>query len=430
VEVAAIGFVAVFALLFLGAPIAFGMALVGFGGFGLLVGWHPALAMLGQIAYETTLSDSLSVLPLFILMGNLITRAGLSRALFDCAYAFLGARRGGLAMATVVACGGFAAVSGSSMATSATMAKVAIPSMRRFGYADSLAAGSIAAGGTLGILIPPSVILVLYGILTSTSIGDLFIAGVIPGIVGVLFYMGAVAVTTALRPEAGPPGERSGWAHRLATLRDIWGVLVLFALVMGGIYFGVFTPTEAAGIGAGGSLLFALYRRGLTWKRLLAVLVETTLTSTMMFTLLIGAVLFSNFINVAGLPRDLSAWIGQSDASPVAIMALILAVYIGLGCLLESLSMLLLTIPIFFPIIVTLGFDPVWFGIIVVVVIEISLITPPIGLNVFVLNATLPDIAIGTIFRGVAPFIAADILRLALLVSVPGITLFLPSLMR
>ncbi len=427
---AALGFLIVFALLFLGAPIAFGMALVGFGGFALLVGWNPALAMLGQIAFETTMSDSLSVLPLFILMGNLITRAGLSRALFDCAYAFLGARRGGLAMATVVACGGFAAVSGSSMATSATMAKVAIPSMRRFGYADSLAAGSIAAGGTLGILIPPSVILVLYGILTSTDIGALFIAGIVPGILGVIFYLGAVTFTTVLNPDAGPRGEKSSWSHRLATLRDIWGVLVLFALVMGGIYFGVFTPTEAAGIGAGGAFVFALLKGGLTWSRLFAVLVETALTSTMMFTLLIGAVLFSNFINVAGLPRELSAWITTTEAPPMAILALILIVYVGLGCLLESLSMLLLTIPIFFPIVQALGFDPVWFGIIVVVVIEISLITPPIGLNVFVLNATLPDIPVGTIFRGVAPFIAADVLRLAVLVLIPGLTLFLPSLMR
>ncbi len=245
-----------------------------------------------------------------------------------------------------------------------------------------------------------------------------------------MFYLGAVAFTTLRDPDSGRPGEPSTWARRIETLRDIWGVLVLFALVMGGIYFGVFTPTEAAGIGAGGAFLFALWRGGLTWQRLFAVLIETALTSTMMFVLLIGAVLFSNFINVAGLPRELSAWIGATEASPLTIMVLILAVYIVLGCLLESLSMLLLTIPIFFPIVQGLGFDPVWFGIIVVVVIEISLITPPIGLNVFVLNATLPDIPIQKIFRGVAPFIAADILRLAVLVLLPGVTLFLPSLMR
>ncbi|WP_118136340.1 TRAP transporter large permease [Oceanicella sp. SM1341] len=423
------GFLVVFGLLMLGAPIAFGMALVGFGGFALIVGVNPSLAMLGQIAYETTMSDSLSVVPLFILMGNLITRAGLSRALFDFANAFLGHHRGGLAMATVVACGGFAAVSGSSMATSATMSKVAIPSMRRFNYADSLAAGSIAAGGTLGILIPPSVILVLYGTLTSTDIGTLFVAGVLPGIVGMLFYIGAVQVATRLNPESGPRGARAGWPERLTAFSRIWGVAVLFALVMGGIYFGIFTPTEAAGIGAGGAFLFALLRGGLTLRKLYEVLVETAITSTMMFVLLIGAILFSNFINVAGLPRELSALIAGTEAPPLVILVIILAIYIALGCVLESLSMMLLTVPIFFPIIQQLGFDPVWFGIIVVIVIEISLITPPIGMNAFVLRATLPDIPIQTIFRGLAPFILADILRLALLVLVPWVTLFLPSLM-
>lgn len=425
-----IGFVVVFVLLFLGTPIAFGMALVGFVGFAFFMGWAPALAMVGQITYETTISDELSVLPLFILMGSFISRAGLGQELYDCANAFLGHRRGGLAMATVVACGGFAAVSGSSMATAATMSKVAMPAMRRYGYADSLAAGSIAAGGTLGILIPPSVIMVLYGIMTSTDIGKLFIAGVIPGIIGILFYMAAVAVATAINPALGPPGARSDWPQRLRALSKIWGVLLLFLIVMGGIYLGLFTPTEAAGIGSGGAFLFALARGKFSWSILFNTLVETARTSAMMFILLIGAILFSNFINVAGLPDQLSTWVQALGTAPIVVMLCILAVYLVLGCLLESLSMILLTVPIFFPIVMSLGFDPIWFGVIIVVVVEISMITPPIGLNVFVLKATLKDVPVTTIFRGVAMFIVADILRLALFVFVPSIILFLPSLMN
>lgn len=424
-----IGFAIVFALLFLGAPIAFGMGLVGFAGFAWLTNWHAALAMLGQISYETTISDDLSVLPLFILMGSFINRAGLGQELYDCANAFLGHRRGGLAMATVAACGGFAAVSGSSMATAATMSKVAMPAMRRYGYADSLAAGSIAAGGTLGILIPPSVIMVLYGIMTSTDIGKLFIAGIVPGIIGIGFYIVAISTVTWINPKLGPPGERSSWRQRMVALSKIWGVLLLFIIVMGGIYLGLFTPTEAAGIGSGGAFLFAIARRKLTLRILFNVLVETARTSAMMFILLIGAIVFSNFINIAGLPGQLSSWLAALGAAPMLVMLCILAIYIVLGCLLESLSMILLTIPIFFPIVKSLGFDPIWFGVIIVVVVEIGMITPPIGLNVFVLKATLKDVPVTTIFRGVGYFIVADIVRLALFVLVPQIILFLPALM-
>ena len=425
-----VGFVIVFVLLFLGAPIAFGMALVGFVGFAYFTSWSGALAMVGQTSYETTISDELSVLPLFILMGSFINRAGLGQELYDCANAFLGHRRGGLAMATVAACGGFAAVSGSSMATAATMSKVAMPAMRRYGYADSLAAGSIAAGGTLGILIPPSVIMVIYGIMTSTDIGKLFIAGIVPGIIGIGFYILAVATVTWLDPTLGPPGERSDWSQRLRALSKIWGVLLLFLIVMGGIYFGLFTPTEAAGIGSGGAFLFALARRKMTMRILFNVLVETARTSAMMFILLIGALIFSNFINVAGLPSQLSQWLTAIGPSPIVVMLCICAIYLVLGCLLESLSMILLTIPIFFPIVKSLGFDPVWFGVIIVVVVEIGMITPPIGLNVFVLKATLKDVPVTTIFKGVTYFIVADIVRLALFVFWPQVVLFLPSLMN
>ena len=426
---AVVGFLLVFVLLLFGTPVAFGMIIVGVLGFAWVVGLFPGLAMLGQIAYETSLNASLSVLPLFILMGNFVSRAGLSRELYDCANAFVGHRRGGLAMATVLSCGGFAAVSGSSMATSATMAQVSVPEMRKHGYADSLAAGSIAAGGTLGILIPPSVILVLYGIITATDIGSLFIAGIVPGLVGLLLYLVAVRTITWISPEMGPPGPRADWSQRLRALSRIWGILALFLVIIGGMYQGVFTPTEAAGVGAGGAFLFVLARRAMTWRVLLDTLIQTARTTSMMFILLIGAIVFSNFINVAGLPRELSNWVLSFEASPMLVMLCILGIYLVLGCLLESLSMMLLTVPIFFPIVQSLGFDPIWFGIIVVVVIEISLITPPIGLNVFVMKLTLPDVPTTTIFRGVGIFIIADVLRLALLLLVPALVLFAPSLM-
>jgi len=431
-----VGFAALLALILLRVPIAFAMGLVGTVGFAHLVNWHAALAMIGTVTYETGLAYTLSVVPLFILMGNFVTRAGLSQELYDAANAFLGHRKGGLAMATVVACGGFSAVCGSSLATAATMARVSMPSMKKFGYSDSLAAGSIAAGGTLGILIPPSVILVLYGIMTEQNIGELFMAGVIPGLLGILLYLGAVRATTWLNPEAGPPGERMPWGERLRALRGVWGVLVLFLLVMGGIYGGIFTPTEAAGIGAGGAFLFTLVRGKLTWASLSDILVQSVRTTAMIFSVLIGALMFSNFINIADLPNLLTNWVQSMNLSPFMVLMFVIAVYLVLGCILESLSMILLTVPVFYPMIAELVFPGVppemvliWFGIVVVVVTEISLITPPVGLNVFVLRGVMPDVSTGTIFKGVTPFWIADIIRLALLVSVPALATLLPTLM-
>jgi tripartite ATP-independent transporter DctM subunit len=431
-----IGFAVLLVLIALRLPIAFAMGIVGFGGFAYLIGTEPAFFMVATVTYETGLAYSLSVVPLFILMGNFVTRAGLSEELYTASNAFLGHRRGGLAMATIVACGGFSAVCGSSLATAATMSKVAMPSMRRYGYSDSLAAGSVAAGGTLGILIPPSVILVIYGIMTETDIGLLFAAGILPGILGVVCYMGAVAVSTRINPASGPRGERASWPERMRALGGVWGVLLLFIIVMGGIYGGVFTPTEAAGIGAIGAFFFALIRRALTWATLFQVLIESARTTAMIFTVLIGALMFSNFINVAGLPDGLTDWVASMNLSPIAVMLVIMAIYVVLGCVLESLSMILLTVPVFYPLILSLDFsgmmDPsmvlIWFGIVVVVVTEISLITPPVGLNVFVLRSVLPDVSTSTIFRGVTPFWCADIVRLALLVLIPSISLFLPLL--
>jgi tripartite ATP-independent transporter DctM subunit len=432
-----IGFVILLVMVLLRVPIAFAMGLVGFVGFGYLVSWSAAGSMVAGTAYETGVSYTLSVVPLFVLMGNFVTRAGLSDELYGASNAFLGHRRGGLAMATVVACGGFSAVCGSSVATAATMARVAIPSMRRYKYADSLATGAIASGGTLGILIPPSVVLVLYGVLTESDIGKLFIAGLLPGVLGILLYLVAVKLTVWRDPTSGPPAEKTSWAGRVTALKNTWAVLALFLLIIGGIYGGVFTPTEAAGIGAVGGFLIALFRGRLTWKVLLEIFVETVQTTAMLFFVLIGAIIFSNFINYADMPNVISNWISGLDIQPLVVLLVILLIYILLGCILESLSMILLTVPVFYPIIAELqfaGVDPemqlIWFGIIVVVVTEISLITPPIGINVFVLKAMLDDVKTSTIFKGVTPFWILDIVRLLILVFIPAITLYLPGLMN
>lgn len=424
-----IGFAVLFALLFLGIPIAFGMGVVGFVGFAIIVGTGPSVSMIGEVAVSSVMTYSLSILPLFILMGSFVARSQLSEDLFKAANAFIGHFRGGLALATILACGGFSAVSGSSLATAATMSKVAIPSMQRMGYAPSLATGSVASGGTLGILIPPSVILVLYGVMTETDIGHLFIAGVLPGLLGVLFYLVSIVAITTLKPGLAPRADRSDWSHRFRSLRKVWGVLLLFALVMGGIYFGVFTPTEAAGVGAAGAFLFAVLRRLLTWRSLFECLLDAARTSAAMFAILIGAIIFSNFINVAGLPQALADGIESANLPAYGVILIIVAVYLVLGCVFDTIGMILLTVPIFSPIVSAQGFDPVWFGILVVVVTEIGLITPPIGLNVYMIKAMVPDVAAGTIFKGVMPFIGADIVRLAIILIFPGLVLYLPKLM-
>ncbi len=425
-----IAFGALFALVFLGLPIGFAMMLVGVVGFASVVGLDPALAMAAQLAYDTVTNYEFSVLPLFILMGTFIARSGLSEELYDACNAFVGHRRGGLAMATVLACGGFSAVCGSSLATAATMSKVAIPSMRRYGYADSLATGSIAAGGTLGILIPPSVVLILYGIITENDINKLFIAGFLPGMLGLLLYLAAVQVSVQLKPEIGPPGEKVKWGARWRALLKVWGIAGLFLVVMGGIYAGAFTATEAAGVGAAGAFLFALARRTLTLRITIGALTESGRTSAMMFFVLIGALIFANFLDVGGVPAQLQGWIEGLDVPGLVIIVVILLIYLALGCVLESISMMLLTVPLFYPVVTGLGYDPIWFGIVVVVAIEISLITPPIGLNVYMLKSLLPDVRAGTIFRGVTPFIAADIVRIALIVAIPWLSLWLPGVLR
>ena len=439
-SVVLIGFaVLLFLIIVVRMPIAFAMGIVGFFGFAILQGlelgniadfrWTGALSMASNRVIDTVQGYSLSVIPLFILMGNLVTRSGLSHELYAVSNAFLGHRKGGLSMATVVACGGFSAICGSSLATSATMAKVAMPPMRKYGYADSLATASIAAGGTLGILIPPSVILIIYGLLTESSIRELFAAGFIPGLLGIVMYMAAVRYVVWRDPSAGPAGEKTGWPERLRTLKGVWGVLLLFTVVMGGIYLGIFTPTEAAGIGAGGAFLITLFRGRMNLQNLFETLTDTARTSAMLFTVVIGALIFSDFINRAGLPIMLLEFVTALDVAPIVVILAILAIYIVLGMVFESLSMMLLTVPVFYPLVASMGFDLVWFGIVVVVVTEISLITPPVGMNVFVLSAVLRDVKTGTIFKGVTPFWCADIIRLALIVFIAQIALFLPELL-
>jgi C4-dicarboxylate transporter DctM subunit len=427
---AALGLAALFALLVVGVPLGFAMALVGFVGFASLISLEAASYSVGQIVYDNVMNYGFSVLPLFILMGNFVARSRLAEELFQAADAFIGHRRGGLAMATILACGGFSSVCGSSIATAATMVKIALPPMRRRAYADSLATASIAAGGTLGILIPPSTVLVLYGILTGADIGKLFVAGLLPGVVAVVLLMLAAAAAVALRPEIGPSGERRGWPARWAALRRTWGILALFVLVMGGIYVGAFTATEAAGIGAAGAFLFALARRMMDMEALRRTFLETARTTAMMFVILFGALMFSYFIEAAGLTGALSAWIAGLQLAPVVVILAIVAIYLVLGCALESISMVLLTVPIFFPIVVALKFDPIWFGILVVVVTEISMITPPVGLNIFVISAMAPEVPSGAVIRGLVPFVLAEVVLVLLIVFVPALATGLPSLMR
>ena len=426
---ALLGLLVMFCLTVVRVPIAFAMGIVGFFGVAILRGWNPALASAGTLMYETGFSYTLSVVPLFILMGNFVSRAGLSQELFRAAYAFIGHWRGGLAMSTIVACAGFGSICGSSIATAATMSKVAYPSMKRYGYTDALATGAIAAGGTLGILIPPSVIMVIYALMTEVNIGEMFAGGVLPGIVATVFLMLAVRWQTWRDPASGPPGERTPWPERWRALRGIWGVVVLFTVVMGGIYGGVFTVTEGAAIGAFGAFVFALARRALTWAGLAQVLVESARTTAMLFTILIGALIFANFVNFTSMPEDLKNTVAQFQLHPMTVIVLICVIYVLLGTAMEELSMILLTVPVLFPLVVHLGFDPIWFGVLVVVVVEIGLISPPVGMNIFVLRTLLPNVPTSTIYRGVTPFVIADIFRLGVLIAVPALSTWLPTLL-
>ena len=422
-------FVILFALMMLRVPVGIAMVLVGVGGFAVLTDFGPALSLLELTPIRTLTDFTFGLVPLFVLMGALANASGMSRDLFRASNAWLGHRRGGLALSTVAACGGFAAICGSSVATAATMSKVALPEMRRYGYADSLATGTIAAGGTLGILIPPSIVLAVYGIITETDIGRLFVAGLVPGLLAVLMYMAAVQGVAVVRPEWVPAGERSDWRTRFASLRTVWPILVVFAFVIGGIYGGVFTPTEAAAMGAAavGLIAFAIGRMSI--GRLLGCLREALITTGALFIVLIGAILFSRFLTITQFPQQVAETLLSLDLGRYGTLALIILFYVILGCFMEAMAIILLTVPVFFPSIVGLGFDPIWFGVIVVMVTELGLITPPFGLNVFVIKGEAPGVPLKSIYAGVTPYIASDLVRLVILIAFPIIVLWLPNQM-
>lgn len=427
--VALSGFFAAFVLIFLRVPIALAMGLVGFFGFAYLVGWKPSATMVAMTTRDSTMTYEMVVIPLFILMGNLVAGTGVSRELYRAAQSYLGSKRGGLAIATVVASGGFASICGSSVATVVTMGKVAMPSMRQYGYDDSISTASIAAGATLGILIPPSVLLVIYGIITETHIGKLYAAGLIPGMIGILLYILAVKWTVSRRPDTAPAAEVVSRHDRLQALRGVWPAVLLFLTVIGGIYSGFFTATEAAGFGAFGAFVLALARRKLTLHKLYEILLDTARTTAVLFALVIGAGLFTEFLNYSGAHEALLNVVARSGLKPFTVIIVICLIYIILGMLMESISMVLLTVPLFFPVVVGLGYDPVWFGILLVVLCELGLITPPIGVNLFVMRSVAPDVPIATIIKGIIPFIAVDIVRVGIIMAFPIITLILPNLL-
>ncbi len=415
-------------------PVAYAMALVGFVGFSHMISFTGALNLLAKDYYDIFSSYGLSTVPLFILMGQLAFSAGISRRLYDTAYTFLGHTRGGLAIASVSACTAFGAVCGSSAATAATMATVGLAEMKRFNYADELAAGSVASGGGLGMIMPPSVVLIIYGVLTGQSIGKLFVAGILPAMLVTVLFIIAIMVWCAVVPEQGPRGEHFSWGARIKSLKGMGETLLVFALVMGGLFMGWFTPTEAAAIGVCGVLLVTLLRRQLTWNAFVNALYETLKTSCMVLMLVGGAVIFGKFLAVTRIPYNIAAWIGAFDLPPLLVLGLVILVYFIGGCFMDSLALVMLTVPIFYPMVIDLGYDPIWFGIIIVMVTEMGVITPPVGINVYVVYGVargLPGggIELESIFKGIAPFMLAVLIGTIILALFPQIILLLPNMM-
>ena len=416
-------------LLFSSMPIGPVMGLIGFVGFSVLVNPDASFSILGTTPYRSASNHAMSTIPLFVLMGLLCFHADLSKDVYSTLRKWLGRLPGGLAMSTVGGCAGFAAVSGSSLATAVTMGSISLPEMRRYKYADSLACGCVAAGGSIGILIPPSIAFIIYASLTEESIGKLFIAGVIPGIMEAVFYIITIYIICKIKPEMGPPGPSSTLREKLVSLKDTWGILVLFVLVIGGIYAGIFTPTEAAGVGAFGALLLGFLKRKLNGKKILNSLADACKNTAMLLLMLIGADIFSYFLTMSQIPFMLSDFVVGLPVSSAVTMWAILVVYIILGCIMPIIPAIILTIPIFLPVVTGLGYDPIWFGVIVVTMAEIGQITPPVGINVFALSGVAKDVPLGTIFKGILPFVGADIVRVALIFFFPALALWLPSLM-
>lgn len=423
------GFAALFILILMQVPIGVAMAIVGVVGYALIVGLDPAISVLSSAPLRTASDTALTLLPLFILMGVAAYRSGVSDRLFDAGRKTFGHYRGGLALSTIAASAGFAAICGSSAAGAATMTRIALPPMREAGYAEGPAAATIAVGGTLGILIPPSVALAVFGVLTEQDIGKLFIAGIIPGLMAVLMHMAVIQFIAYRQPDLMPRAVRTGWHDRVKSYVQIWPVAMIFMFVLGGMYLGFFTPSEAAAMGALFTVLLGIIRGHLSPKELWAALTESCRTSAAIFMILIGAVIFGYFLAITGAPYAIATWISGLPLGPTAILAIILMLYLILGCFLDSLAMIVLTVPILFPITQQMGYDPIWFGILTVITIELGLITPPIGLNVFVIKSIERELKLGQVFVAILPFIAMDILRLVILAAFPALVLWLPNLM-
>jgi tripartite ATP-independent transporter DctM subunit len=423
------GFVLLFVLMLLRVPIGIAMGLIGVAGFGLMGDFGPALKLLSQSPIRTATEAGFGVIPMFLLMGAIASASGMSRELFQAANSFLGHRRGGLGMATIAACAGFAAISGSSVATAATFSAVAYPEMRRHHYPQSFATGVIAAGGTLGAMIPPSLVLAIYGIITQQDIGRLYIAGIIPGILAATMYIMTISAIAVVRPNYLPPGKRSSWSERWYALRNVWAITLLFLFVIGGLYGGMFTATEAASMGAGGAFVIAVARRTLTRAGFVECLVKSLRTTAAIFTILIGALLFGYFLTVTQTPQKVTQLLTGLGFGRYGILAIIMLMYLVLGCVMDAMAMIILTIPVIFPVITALGFDPIWFGVIIVMTVELGLIHPPVGMNVFVIKSVVRDVKISTIFFGVIPFVITDLVRLVILIAFPILATYLPERM-
>jgi C4-dicarboxylate transporter, DctM subunit len=424
-----LGFGVMLALLAFGLPVAVGMALVGFGGIWYLTSDVAALTKIGHAAFNTVASWDFAVLPMFLFMAQITFSSGLSKDMYNLAAKWLGHQKGGIAMATVAGCAGFASVSASSIATASTFGLVALPEMRRYKYDMALATGCIAAGGTMGSLIPPSGILIVYGIITQTSIGKLFMAGIIPGILEAVFYIITIYIVCTWKPNLGPRGPQYSWGEKFGAFKSCGEIIALILFVFSGILFGWFTPTEAGAVGSVGAILFSLIRKRLNWTKFMEALKDTMKTTGMIYAIIIGASIFNYFLATSTIPLAVSDYIVGLHFSPIASMILVMVVYLILGCFIDTAAMVLITVPIFFPLILSLGFEPIWFGIIVVRMSEIGMITPPVGMNVYVIAGVAKDVPMATIFRGIVPFLISDILNVTLLLLVPAIPMILPKLM-
>jgi C4-dicarboxylate transporter DctM subunit len=424
------GIIFLIILLFSSMPVGFVMGFLGFLGFSLVRGWEPGLSLLARDVFDVFSSYGLTVVPLFVFMGQIAFYSGISRRLYDSAYVILGSRRGGLAMATVGACAGFSAISGSTNATAATMATVTLPEMKRYHYDLGLATGTIAAAGSLGILIPPSVIFIVYGILTEQSIGKLFAAGIIPGIILSIFFLATIQLRVMRNPSLAPASPSTSLKEKISSFVGVIETLIIFLLVMGGIFFGIFTPTEAAAAGAFLTLLLAVARRQLSWQGFVSSLADTTRISCMVLVIVTGAVIFGHFMAITRVPYELANWVSTLPLPRHAIMGVIIVVYLFGGCFMDALAMVMLTVPIFFPVATALGFDPIWFGVVIVLITEMGVITPPVGVNVYVVYGVAKDVPLEVIFKGVLPMLMALLLLNLILLFFPDIALFLPNLMH